>query len=306
MKRIYLAALAAPLALAALAGAPAAAQQSSTTFTVTIENVSQPGTLDTDRAGGTVPLSPGPFAVFQGENPMFSAGAFADAGTELIAEDGFPMTKLDALTAASNVSTSGLFEAPGGPDDGPAIFAGESATFTFTASPGDRLTFETMFVQSNDWFYGDDGSGIALFTAGGAPISGDITSQVVLWDAGTEEDTAPGTGPNQKPVQDPSATNVGPDEDVVIELATTRHPSFDIPANASVIRVTIAAEQPQPTPTATQPPAQPTATPVAPQAPDTGTGTTGDGRRLEWLGLAIASLLAGAGVLTLVSRRSGR
>jgi hypothetical protein len=28
------------------------------TFTITVENVSQPGTIGTDRAGGPVPLSP--------------------------------------------------------------------------------------------------------------------------------------------------------------------------------------------------------------------------------------------------------
>ncbi|MDN4032218.1 hypothetical protein, partial [Chryseobacterium gambrini] len=32
-------------------------------FTVTIENVSEPGTVDTDRAMGVVPVSPGAYAV---------------------------------------------------------------------------------------------------------------------------------------------------------------------------------------------------------------------------------------------------
>ena len=34
-----------------------------------------------------MPLSPGAWAVFQGDNPMFTVGAKADSGTELIAED---------------------------------------------------------------------------------------------------------------------------------------------------------------------------------------------------------------------------
>ena len=40
-----------------------------------------------------------------------------------------------------------------------------------------------MMGQSNDWFYAPAEAGIELFKAGKA-ISGDITSQLFLWDAG--------------------------------------------------------------------------------------------------------------------------
>ncbi|MGH7526242.1 MAG: spondin domain-containing protein [Gemmatimonadales bacterium] len=212
-----------------------------TTFTVTIQDVSTPGLLTTDRAGGTVPLSPGAYAVFTGSNPLFASGSPADGGTELIAEDGFPEMKDAMLAGASNVSQHGIFMSPGGPDAGPAIFAGETATFTVDASPGDRLQFESMFVQSNDWFYAFSGGGIDIFE-GDTPISGDVTDRLALYDAGTEEDTAPGTGPDQKPTQDPAATNVGaPDDDTTIRLASTS--GFTIPATASIIRVTITPAQ---------------------------------------------------------------
>ncbi|MEO7473942.1 MAG: DUF3179 domain-containing (seleno)protein, partial [Gemmatimonadales bacterium] len=178
-----------------------------TTFTVTVQNVSTPGLLATARAGGTIPVSPGAYAVFTGSNPMFTGGSTADAGTERIAEDGFPEMKDGMLATATTVTQHGLFEAPGGPDSGPAIFAGETATFTFDASPGQRLQLEAMFVQSNDWFYAFGNGGLDLFD-GTTPISGDVTAQLALYDAGTEEDTAPGTGDFQKPLQDPAATNV--------------------------------------------------------------------------------------------------
>ena len=103
---------------------------------------------------------------------------------------------------------------------------GESVEFAFSAAPGEQLTFESMFVQSNDWFYAFDG--LSLFD-GDQPISGDVTSEVELYDAGTEADTAPGTGPDQKPVQDPEAMDVGPKEDEPIQLATERHPDFEVP-----------------------------------------------------------------------------
>ena len=219
-----------------------------TTFTVMVQNVSQPNLLSTDRAMGTVPLSPGAFAVFSGSDPAFTAGAPADEGTERIAEDGFPGpplplgTESTLLAGAAGVRSSGVFQSAGGPDNGPALFAGETTTFTVTASPGDLLQLETMFVQSNDWFYAFGDGGLALFN-GGTAISGDVTSQLVLYDAGTEQDTPPGTGPNQKPAQAPMATNVGPSESVPIQRAADRHPSFNIPATARVIQVTITPQQ---------------------------------------------------------------
>lgn len=209
-----------------------------TTFTVTIENVSTPNTIDSPRAMGTVPLSPPAYAVFDGDDPMFEEGERANLGTERIAEDGFPDEMLMILSAASNVSASGAETSPGGPGDSPALFAGESVSFTITARPGDRLQFETMFVQSNDWFYAFDDGGLDLFNASTPITGGDVTSQVALYDAGTEADTAPGTGPNQKPVQDPMATDVGTDESVDIDEAADRH-SFTIPPNNQVIRVTV-------------------------------------------------------------------
>ncbi len=209
-----------------------------TTFELKIENVSQPNTIATDRAMGTVPLSPPAVAVFTGDDPMFTPGQRANLGTARIAEDGFPDEMLAILSGASNVTQQGAAPSPGGPDNGPALFAGESVTITLMAQPGDKLQFETMFVQSNDWFYAFTGGGIDLFT-GDTPLSGEVTGRVDVYDAGTEQDTAPGTGPDQKPVQDPMATNVGPDEDVNIQLARQRHPSFTVPANNAVIRVTL-------------------------------------------------------------------
>ncbi len=209
-----------------------------TTFELKIENISQPNTLATDRAMGTVPLSPPAVAVFTGDDPMFTEGQMANLGTARIAEDGFPDEMLAILTAATNVKQSGAAPSPGGPDNGPALFARESVTITLEAEPGDKLQFETMFVQSNDWFYAFTGGGIDLFN-GDTPLSGDLTGRLEVYDAGTEQDTAPGTGPDQKPVQDPTATNVGPDEDVNIQTARQRHPSFTVPANNAVIRVTL-------------------------------------------------------------------
>ena len=203
-------------------------------FTVTVENVSTPGLINTPRAGGAVPLSPGAWAIFNGNDPMFSEGQMADIGTERIAEDGATSTKDAAMGALSRVRAHGVFETAAGP-----LFPGQSAQFSFKAGPGDRLQFETMFVQSNDWFYGFSGKkGLQLFN-GNTPVTGDVTSALDLYDAGTEADTPPGTGPDQKPVQ--ATDNQGPTESVVITEARVRHPTFTIPGTRTVIKVTITA-----------------------------------------------------------------
>ena len=205
-------------------------------FTVTVENVSTPGTLDTDRANGVVPLSPPVWAVYDGENPAFVPGEHANEGTGIVAEDGFPATLVETLASAENVAESGVAPSPGGAIEGPPLGPGESVEFGFSAAPGDQFTMETMFVQSNDWFYGFEG--LSLFE-GSEPIAGDVTDAIAVYDAGTEVDTAPGTGPDQKPAQDPEAMDVGPKEDEPIQLAAERHPDFDVPDASEVIEVTI-------------------------------------------------------------------
>lgn len=212
---------------------------SPTTFTVTVENVSTSQTVATDRADGIVPLSPPVFALFTGDDPMFMEGEKANLGTERIAEDGAFDEMVAMLLADANVQSSMAVTSPGGPDMGGALFNGESSSFTFTADhEDDRLQFMTMMVQSNDWFYSFSEGGIELFDDEGAPITGDVTANIRLYDAGTEEDTAPGTGPDQKPVQDAAALDQGTKEDEDIESASSRH-AFNIPTNSSVIKVTI-------------------------------------------------------------------
>ena len=153
---------------------------------------------------------------------------------------------IENVGEAHPVLKSGAIASPGGPDDGPAIFPGESASFSFSAPAnttpmsGMRLNLATMFVQSNDLFYAFSDEGLALFDASGDPVTGDVTDQLILYDAGTEEDTAPGTGPDQKPAQDPSAVNQGADENETVqpvESAATN--DFEYPESSEVIQVTI-------------------------------------------------------------------
>jgi hypothetical protein len=70
-----------------------------------------------------------------------------------------------------------------------------------------------MMGQSNDWFYAPAESGIELFKNGKA-ISGDISSQLMMWDTGTEVDQEPGIGSDQGPRQ--KGPNTGKAENGVV------------------------------------------------------------------------------------------
>ncbi len=210
-----------------------------------LEGVAEDGTfgeLETsldDETGITVPLSPGVFAVYNGANPLFTAGQ-ADPGNGLegVAEDGTVAELATALESTANVLESGSFAMPVGASANGPLLPGNSYTFSFTGQEGYSLNFATMFVQSNDLFYALGADGIDLFE-NGAPISGNVTSSVSLWDAGTELNEEPGIGANQVTRQ--GGSNIGPaDSNTSVRLVND---GYTYPAVSDVIRVTISLNQ---------------------------------------------------------------
>ena len=91
-----------------------------------------------------------------------------------------------------------------------------------------------MFGQSNDLFFAPGEQGIALFDSNGHPRSGDVTSDVALWDTGTEVNEAPGEGPNQAARQ--SGPNTGPAEGVVSLFTNSTRA---LPAASGVVDVAV-------------------------------------------------------------------
>lgn len=210
----------------------------STTFLVRVENVSTAATLRL-AAGGTAPAphSPGSWAVYTGSLPFFAAGRPASAGLEWLAEDGNPGDLAKLVPGVAGVRGSGVFNVPvGDVNPGPAL-PGKAYEFAFTAVPGCKLSFTSMFGQSNDLFYSTDENGIALFDATGAPVTGDITSKLVLWDAGTEVNQEPGAGADQGPRQ--KAMNTGAVENGVVRRVADVKDGFTYPPVAGVLRVTL-------------------------------------------------------------------
>jgi hypothetical protein len=191
------------------------------------------------QSGLVTPFAPGVWAVHVAHDPLFTAGqADRGAGLEALAEDGNPADLNEALTNREGVIGSGVFNTPVGAAGPGPLLPGEAYEFSFAAAPGDYLSLATMFVQSNDLFYAPNGAGIVLFNANGTPISGDVTSQIGLWDAGTEVNQEPGFGADQAPRQ--AGANLGATENGVVQPVAD---GLTYPAVNDTIRVIITAEQ---------------------------------------------------------------
>lgn len=189
------------------------------------------GALDAE-TGVTTPLAPGVWVVHTSTAPLFTSGSpDAGDGLEGLAEDADPTALSAAVMGAAGIQSSGVFNTPDGASGPGPITPGDTFSFTIMAEPGDMLSFATMFGQSNDLFYAPDENGIALFS-GDTPTSGDVSSQVDLWDAGTEVNQAPGIGNDQAPRQ--AGPDTGDDEAGNVRLVDD---GFVYPA--PVLRVTI-------------------------------------------------------------------
>lgn len=198
MKRVFLLSLA---LVAFLMSATTLAQHNDkggVKFTVRVENVSQEQTAK-DGTKWPFALSPGLFVLHEREVRLFREGVPAVNGLEALAETGNPGEIVKVLEGREHMG-HGVFNTPVGADKPGPIGPGGAYEFSFTAKPGMRLSLAMMFGQSNDWFYAPKRQGIELFTNGKA-LSGDITNEFMLFDAGTEVNEEPGIGPNQGPRQ---------------------------------------------------------------------------------------------------------
>ena len=114
---------------------------------------------------------------------------------------------------------------------------GQDMTFSFNAGQGHYLSFATMFVQSNDLFYGFSEQGLRLYDDEGNAITGDVTNEIDLWDAGTEVNEEPGVGANQAPRQ--SGPNTGVDENGTLQLIENIGDGYTYPSDESIIQIVL-------------------------------------------------------------------
>ncbi len=187
--------------------------------------------------GFATPIAPVIWAVHgdtMGAGVFFTSGEpDRGAGLESLAEDGSPAALAESLMGMNH----GVQAVPDGADGPGPAFPGGSYSFSFSAAPGDRLSFAAMFVQSNDLFFAPDENGIPLFDDMGNPIELDQTGAVDLWDAGTEVNQEPGVGADQAPRQ--AAANTGADEMGVVQRIADSGDGFSYSRVPTLIRVTV-------------------------------------------------------------------
>src|SRR5215470_4049770 len=227
------------LATLLLAMGGVSAQAADQTFTVRIENVSAANALKLSN-GKTEPVTVAPvlYVIHTNRAPLFTSGEpDRGKGLEALAEDGPTGPLAESLKGQPGFVHVGSTDTPVGARSPGDIGPGDAFEFKVTAKPGERLTIAAMFVQSNDLFYAPREEGIALFDASGKAIRGDVTSQIVLWDAGTEVNEEPGLGPNTAPLQ--PAPHTGRPEHGVVQPISQVKDGFHYPTVAEVLRVTI-------------------------------------------------------------------
>ena len=202
-------------------------------------NPSTLGAFVADNTGITFPASPGVWVVNSNTSyPLYQDGMTDyGKGLESIAEDGNPSTLGGNLSMADGYISGAVFNMPMGSSSPGPILPGSKYQFSFTASPGDNLSFATMLAATNDVFFGPEDMGIPLYDSNDEAISGDITSQVYLWDAGTEVNEQPAIGPNT--VTNQMGANTGVDENGPVQLLSQVNDGFTYPAVSDVLKVTI-------------------------------------------------------------------
>lgn len=227
-------------ALLSVAATVSANGENPTRFTVRVENISKPDAFTASNGvKWTLAFSPGAAVVHTDNAPIFTANKKdRGKGLEAQSEDGNPSMLAKSLTGAKGIKSLTVFNTPVGASAPGPITPGATYEFSISALPGERLSMTIMMGQSNDWFYAPDETGIELFKNGKA-FSGDITSQIAMWDAGTEVDQEPGIGSDQGPRQ--KAPNTGKAENGVVKKVQDGKSYSNAPA---VMRVTLTPAMP--------------------------------------------------------------
>ncbi|WP_179375444.1 spondin domain-containing protein [Winogradskyella wichelsiae] len=204
-------------------------------------NAAPLGDYTAENTGVTFPSSPGIFVVHD-ENtmPLFTSGSTDyDLGLEAIAEDGNTAVLAGNLSGLEGQISGDVFNTPLGSSGPGPLLPGNTYTFSFTAEAGNSLSFASMLAATNDVLFATEDTGIELFSTDGTPLSGDITSMVYLWDAGTEVNEQPAIGPNT--VTNQLEADTGMAETEPVQLLSNVNDGYDYPSVNTVLKITITA-----------------------------------------------------------------
>lgn len=126
----------------------------------------------------------GTFTVFALSTVLFSA---CKKGKEIATGS---TISIENVLDSKLLVESGSFQYPSGTP--PVINPGQSVSFSFYAGKGQYLAFACMYGWSNDLFFAPENPGIKLYNDDGTPVTGDVSSQIKLWDNGTRVNQVPG------------------------------------------------------------------------------------------------------------------
>ena len=179
-------------------------------------------------SGYVSPIAPGVWVVHhRNDMPIFAEDAPEyGQGLEQLAEMGDP-SGVAASLMDMKYENSGVYNTPEGASEAGPLFPGDKYTFMFEAKAGEYLSFASMLGASNDLFFAPGEMGIQLFD-GSRAIHGDITSKVMLWDAGTEVNEYPGAQTSADTAEDGNVRLVDdgftyPDVDQMIKVTITKN-----------------------------------------------------------------------------------
>ncbi|REC73399.1 hypothetical protein DRF60_19425 [Chryseobacterium elymi] len=127
-----------------------------------------------------------------------------DDDGEMLVNDAATIT-VENIIESKALTQFGTFKNAG---SSPVINPGESASFTFYAGKGQAVSFAAMYGNSNDLFFAPANPGIKLYQNNGDPVTGDVSSQIRLWDNGTRKNEPTGPAVNHPGEAEDTPLNV--------------------------------------------------------------------------------------------------
>ncbi|WP_083536187.1 spondin domain-containing protein [Chryseobacterium vrystaatense] len=122
-----------------------------------------------------------PLGLFSAISILVVSSCSSADDTEMAVSDSAVIT-VENVIESKALAQFGTFQNGG---SSPLINPGESASFTFYAGKGQAISFAAMYGNSNDLFFAPSNPGIKLYQTNGDPVTGDVSSQIKLWDNGT-------------------------------------------------------------------------------------------------------------------------
>ncbi|MCT2409370.1 spondin domain-containing protein [Chryseobacterium antibioticum] len=127
-----------------------------------------------------------------------------DDDTEQSVNDSAVIT-VENIIDSKALTQFGTFQNAG---SSPLLNPGESTSFSFYAGKGQTISFAAMYGNSNDLFFGPANPGLKLYQDNGNPVTGNVSSQIRLWDNGTRKNEPTGPSVNHPGTAESPQLNV--------------------------------------------------------------------------------------------------